>query len=78
MQVSRPIKARRNRKAMQFRITFDSKLKIVERYLGKYCHLSLSSAVVDLTYFSSIFAGNFAREFRKYTKKIHLNCSYKP
>ena len=63
---------------MQFRITFDSKLKIVERYLGKYCHLSLSSAVFDLTYFSSMFADNFAREFRKYTKKIHLNCSYKP
>ena len=68
MQVSRPIKARRNGKAMQSRITFDSKLKIVERYLGKYCHLSLSSAVFDLT-FSSMFAGNFAREFRKYTKK---------
>ena len=54
---------------MQSRITFDSKLKIVERYLGKYCHLSLSSTVFDLTYFSSMFAGNFAREFRKYTKK---------
>ena len=71
------IKARRNAKTIQFRITFDSKLKIVQRHPGKYCHSSLSSMFFNSTHFSYNFAGNFAREFLKCANK-RLNCSYKP